>query len=120
MNTEIFIDIFKYYIIQNPLYWLNDLYNSSLTRNEKVVEHNNNAFIDLRNAVNRKEIHENENPDKVIDIVEEILNFNNQKKGKRLPLVLGSIAKVFDRISLKYQVLNKFFKVNQEKHLKAY
>ena len=40
-------------------------------------------LIDLRNAVNRKEISENENPDKVIDIVEEILKFNKQQKRKR-------------------------------------
>ena len=37
-------------------------------------------MIDLRNAVNKKQIPKNENPDKVIDIVEEILNFNKQQK----------------------------------------
>ena len=37
-------------------------------------------MIDLRNAVNKKEIPKNENSDKVIDIVEEILNFNKQQK----------------------------------------
>ena len=37
-------------------------------------------MIDLRNAVNKKEIPKIENPDKVIDIVEEILNFNKQQK----------------------------------------
>ena len=37
-------------------------------------------MIDLRNAVNKKEIPKNENPDKVIDIVEDILNFNKQQK----------------------------------------
>ena len=34
--------------------------------------------------VNRKEISRNKNPDEVIDIAEEIINFNKQQKGKRL------------------------------------
>ena len=34
----------------------------------------------------KKEIPNNENPEKVINIVEEIFNFDKQQKGKRLPL----------------------------------
>ena len=34
--------------------------------------------------LNRKEISINKNPDEVIDIAEEIINFNKQQKGKRL------------------------------------
>ena len=66
MNTEIYIES-KY---QNLSYLLIYLHNSSGTRNEKMVNHVNNPLIDLRNAVNRKEIPENKNPDKAIDIVE--------------------------------------------------
>ena len=44
---------------------LKDLYNAE----NKIVNHVNVALIDLRNAVNRKKIPKNENPDKVIDIV---------------------------------------------------
>ena len=57
INIEIFIKYFKH---QNPSYLLKDLYNSSGTRNKKIVNHDNTAFIDLRNIVNRKKI-----PDKV-------------------------------------------------------
>lgn len=51
-----------------------------------MVNRSNNALIDLRNAVNRKEIRSNKNPEKIIDIVEWILNFNKQQKGKGLSL----------------------------------
>ena len=39
-------------------------------------------LIDLRNLVNRERIPENENPNKVIDIVDKINNSDKQQKGK--------------------------------------
>ena len=60
------------------------LYNSCETRNEKIVNLVNNVLIYLRNGVNRNEIPKNENPGKVIDIVEEILKFKKQQKEKDL------------------------------------
>ena len=36
----------------------------------------------LRNSVNSKEIPENENPKKVVNIFSKILDFNKQQKGK--------------------------------------
>ena len=56
-------------------------------KNVKIENHVNNALIDLRNAVSRKENPENEDPDKVIDIVEEMLNFNKQQKRKELKIL---------------------------------
>ena len=44
-------------------------------------------MIDIRNTVNEKEIPENENRDKIIDIFEEILKFNKQQKGKGLKIL---------------------------------
>ena len=41
-------------------------------------------MIDLRNSVNNKGFSKNENPNKIIDIVEKIHNFNNQQKAKGL------------------------------------
>lgn len=41
-------------------------------------------MIDLRHSVNRKDMPENENPDKVFDTVEEIHNFNKKQKVKGL------------------------------------
>ena len=40
-------------------------------------------LIELRNVVNRNKIPNNENPERVIDIVEETLKFNKQRKRKR-------------------------------------
>ena len=39
-------------------------------KSEQIVNQVNDALIDLRNDFNKKEVPENENPDKVIDIVE--------------------------------------------------
>ena len=54
-------------------------------------------MIDLANAINRKEIPENENPEKVVNVVEKILYFKKQQKGKGFPLDLARVAKVSDR-----------------------
>ena len=83
-----------YFDYQNPASLLIGLYNSSGSINEKIVNRANNTLIELRSAVNRKEIPNLENPEKVTDIVEEILNSNKQQKGKGLPLN-------FDRANLK-------------------
>ena len=60
-------------------------------------------MIDLRNVIIKKEIPENENPNKIVDIVEKLLDFNKQQKGKgneilatkqmlrRLPITLPQI-----------------------------
>ena len=49
----------------------------------------------------KKEIPENENPNKIADIVEKIFDFNKQQKGKGRPSVLACLAKVFDRMQIK-------------------
>ena len=58
-------------------------------------------MIDLRNNIYRKQIPENENPKKVVNIVEENLNVNKQQRGNGLPLDLARVAKAFDRTQLK-------------------
>ena len=66
---------------------MKNLYKVNEAKNVKIENHVNNALIDLRNAVSRKENPENEDPDKVIDIVEEMLNFNKQQKRKELKIL---------------------------------
>ena len=44
-------------------------------------------MIDLRNAINRKEIPENENPNKIVEIVGKIFNFNKQQKDKGIKIL---------------------------------
>ena len=63
----------------------------------------NDGVIGLRNIINRKEIPENENPKKVVKIVEKIVDFNKQQKSKgieiltpkqmlqRLPIALAQV-----------------------------
>ena len=88
----------EYFGYQIPSLLLKDLYNFSGNISWKIANHANNALINLGNGVNRKEIPNNENPEELIEIVEEILIFNKPQKGKGLPLN-------FDHANLK--VLNK-------------
>ena len=52
-------------------------------------------MIDLRNPINSKETPKNENPNKIINIVEKILDFNKQEKGTARPLDLATRLKIF-------------------------
>ena len=52
-------------------------------------------MIDLRNPINSKETLKNENPNKIINIVEKILDFNKQEKGTARPLDLATRLKIF-------------------------
>ena len=51
-------------------------------------------MIDLRNSINNEEITENENPKKVVNIVEKILDLNKQQKGKGRPSDLATRIKI--------------------------
>ena len=82
INTKLFNEYSKYY---NPLFLLKNLQDTN--------ENSNDVLIELRNAVNRKKS-ENENPDKIIDIVEEILNFIEQQKGKGRPLGWATCSRI--------------------------
>ena len=42
----------------------------------------NDGLIDLRNANNKKNVPEKENPEEVVNIVEKIIHFNKQKRVK--------------------------------------
>ena len=60
-------------------------------------------MINLRNTINNKKIPENENPNKIVDIVEKIFGFNKQQKAtgtkiltlklmlQRLPIALAQV-----------------------------
>ena len=95
MNIKTFNEYFK---CQNPTYLLNDLYETDKAKNEKIVNHVNDALIDLRNAINRKQIPENENACKVIGVIEETFNFNNKKLQKELNIV--TLKQMLQRLSI--------------------
>ena len=46
-------------------------------------------MIGLKNAINKKEIPDHENPNKMVDIVEKVLDFKKQKKGKGLKILIS-------------------------------
>ena len=74
-----------YFDYQNPLFLVKYLISAKQDKNEKLVNNINNGLIDSRNDINRKEIPENGNPKKAVDIAEKILDFNKQQKGKGRP-----------------------------------
>ena len=55
---------------------------TDINKGGKAIGKKYNELIDLRNAINKKNIRENENPDEVFNIVEKIFDFNKQQKGK--------------------------------------
>ena len=70
------------------------MYNDNKTGNKKIVNHVNDALIDLRNSVNKKGIPGSENPPEVINVVEKILESNKQQKGKGRPSDLDTCLKI--------------------------
>ena len=67
---------------QNPLFLAKDLIRAKQAENEQLVNNINDGFIDLRNAIVRKEFPENENLNKIVHIIDKILDFNIHQKGK--------------------------------------
>ena len=58
-------------------------------------------MIDLKNSTIKIEFSENENLNKIVDVVEKILDFNKQQKSKGRPSDLARVAKVSDRPHIK-------------------
>ena len=71
VNYEIFWNYFKY---QNSSLLEKDLIRATQTKNEPLVNNVNDGLIDLRSIIIRKEIPENKNPNKIVDIAEKILH----------------------------------------------
>ena len=61
INNEIFLNYFKY---QNQLFVETDLIRAMQAKNETLVINFNDGLINSKNAINKKEIPENENPKK--------------------------------------------------------
>ena len=64
-----------------------DLIRATQAKNEKFVNNINDGLIDLRNTIIRIEIPENKNPNQIVDIVEKILKFDKQQKGKWIKIL---------------------------------
>ena len=104
INDEIFWNNFKY---QNPLFLAKYLIRANEAKNKQLVN-NINGFVNLSKTIVRKEIHENKKPNKTVNTVEKIFNFNKQQKGKRLPSDLAIQLKIltpkqmFQRLSIAF------------------
>ena len=72
---------------QNPLFLAKDLLQVNQIKNNQIANQGIYSTNELRNAVLRKGIPVNKNANKIIGIVEKILNFNNQRKGKGLKIL---------------------------------
>ena len=46
------------------------------------------GLIELKNASNRKEIHDNENPEKIVHIAEKIIGFHKKQKGEGIKILI--------------------------------
>ena len=57
--------------------------------------------MNQKKNINIKKILENCNPNKIVDVVEKTLDFNEQQKGKGLPSDLTRVAHVSDRKHIK-------------------
>ena len=95
MNDEIFWDYFKY---QNPSNLAKDSIRAKHAKHEQLVNNINYALIDLKNAIIKKEIPENENPSKVVDIGEKILDFNKQQNGKGIKIL--TLKQMLQRLAI--------------------
>ena len=73
----------KYFGYQNPSFLANYLIETNHSKNNEIINQTIDSINELKNAVSKKEIPENENQNKIIDIVKKILEFNNQKKRNR-------------------------------------
>ena len=91
INDEIFWNYIKYL---SPLCLAKYLSTAKQSKKQKLVINVNDELIDSLNAINKKRIPENENPNKIVDIVEKILGFNKQHKGKGSPSDLAIRIKI--------------------------
>ena len=95
-----------------------------------IVKYLNESLIDLRNSINSREIPENKNPKKIVNIVEKILEFTKQQKGKgieiffpkkmlqRLPIALAQV-KAGNTSKKEKEVTKKVYKniMNSSKYI---
>ena len=84
LSEQIFNEFFNY---PYPSFLVKDLYEGNQNKNDKIVKNINEPLINLRNSINSKEIPENKNLKKVVNIVDHILDFNKQGKSKGIKIL---------------------------------
>lgn len=75
-SNEIFKEYFTY---ENPSILAQDLHNANHTKNGQTINQVNDRLIGLKNDVYKQALPENENSDKIMDIVKRYLNLRDMK-----------------------------------------
>ena len=68
----------EYFEYQNPLLLAKDLIKTDQSNSKQIVKQTINSINKLKNYAIKKQILKNENPNKLINIAEKIVEFNNQ------------------------------------------
>ena len=78
INGEIFN---KYFGCKNPSFLAKDLIKTDQSKINEMVNQTIESINKIRSSIIKEEIPENQNPNKITDVVEKIVEFNNQQKG---------------------------------------
>ena len=68
----------EYFEYQNPLLLAKDLIKTNQSNSKQIAKQTINSINKLKNYAIKKQILKNENPNKLVNIVEKILEFKNQ------------------------------------------
>ena len=129
MNRELFQEYFKFQmptIMSKTLYSLNDK-----KKNNLLVNTIKSGLSDFKNKIKKmsKEERKIEKPDKIVEIAEEILKFNEQQEGKglkiltpnqilsRLPISLAHIKAGNNSEKLKNEIRRILYSLHRSKKL---
>ena len=94
INQQIFNEFFNYQFL------VKDLYEGNQNKNDKIVKNINESLINLRNSIDSNKIPKNGNPKKIVNIVEKILDFNKQQKGKGIKILTSK--QMFQRLPIAF------------------
>ena len=129
MNRELFQEYFKF---QMPTAMLKTLYNlNNKKKNYLLVNTIKSGLSDLKNEIKKKpkEEREIEKPDKIVEIVEEILKFNEKQEGKglktltqnqmlsRLPISLAQLQTENNSQRLKNEIRQLLYSLYRSKNM---
>ena len=133
-ETDINKELFKkHFNFQRPSSMLKDLYQiNDREKNNKLVSVINSGLKDLKKGIEEmsKEERENEKPDKIVEIVEEILKFNKQNQEgqgikiltpnqmlSRLPISLAQLQAGNNSEKLKNEIRQLLYSLYRSKNM---
>ena len=72
---------------QSPSLLAEDLLKANNNKNKQIVKQTTDSINELKNSIIKKEVPENENSSKIINIAKRILEFNQQQERKELKIL---------------------------------